>query len=90
MFIGGGLVPDLDADELLSLRKEKFGGVFKDGALFTSMSVLDNVAFVPAGSVTASHERVLRDRTDHERIAAGKLLKPTPQLVASGDRDCCP
>jgi phospholipid/cholesterol/gamma-HCH transport system ATP-binding protein len=37
-------VPDLDRDELFALRR-KFGMLFQFGALFTDMSVYENVAF---------------------------------------------
>jgi phospholipid/cholesterol/gamma-HCH transport system ATP-binding protein len=43
--VDGVSVPHLKEEQLLALRKEKFGVLFQDGALFSSMSVFDNVAF---------------------------------------------
>jgi len=42
--VAGQSVPDLDRDELFALRR-KFGMLFQFGALFTDMSVYENVAF---------------------------------------------
>lgn len=44
VLVGGRSVPDLDRDELYELRR-KCGMLFQFGALFTDMSVFDNVAF---------------------------------------------
>ena len=42
--VAGQTVADLDRDELFALRR-KFGMLFQFGALFTDMSVFENVAF---------------------------------------------
>jgi len=42
--VAGQSVPDLDRDELYALRR-KFGMLFQFGALFTDMSVYENIAF---------------------------------------------
>ena len=42
--VDGKMVPDLDADDLYRLRR-RMGMLFQFGALFTDMSVFDNVAF---------------------------------------------
>jgi phospholipid/cholesterol/gamma-HCH transport system ATP-binding protein len=42
--VDGKMVPDLDADGLYRLRR-RMGMLFQFGALFTDMSVFDNVAF---------------------------------------------
>jgi phospholipid/cholesterol/gamma-HCH transport system ATP-binding protein len=44
VIVGGQSVPDLDRDALFELRR-KFGVLFQFGALFTDMSVFENVAF---------------------------------------------
>ena len=44
VLVGGRSVPDLDRDELFELRR-RCGMLFQFGALFTDMSVFDNVAF---------------------------------------------
>ena len=44
VLVGGRSVPDLDRDELYELRR-RCGMLFQFGALFTDMSVFDNVAF---------------------------------------------
>jgi phospholipid/cholesterol/gamma-HCH transport system ATP-binding protein len=45
VLVEGESVPGMDERELLAVRKEKFGVLFQDGALFSSMSLFDNVAF---------------------------------------------
>jgi phospholipid/cholesterol/gamma-HCH transport system ATP-binding protein len=42
--VAGESVPDLDRDALYAMRR-RFGMLFQFGALFTDMSVFDNVAF---------------------------------------------
>ena len=44
VIVAGQSVPDLDRDALFALRR-KFGMLFQFGALFTDMSVYENVAF---------------------------------------------
>jgi phospholipid/cholesterol/gamma-HCH transport system ATP-binding protein len=44
VLVAGQSVPDLDREELFALRR-KFGMLFQFGALFTDMSVYENVAF---------------------------------------------
>jgi phospholipid/cholesterol/gamma-HCH transport system ATP-binding protein len=44
VIVGGQSVPDLDRDALFELRR-KFGVLFQFGALFTDLSVFENVAF---------------------------------------------
>jgi phospholipid/cholesterol/gamma-HCH transport system ATP-binding protein len=45
VLVEGESVPLMDRRELLAMRKQKFGVLFQDGALFSSMTVFDNVAF---------------------------------------------
>jgi phospholipid/cholesterol/gamma-HCH transport system ATP-binding protein len=44
VIVGGQSVPDLDRDALFALRR-RFGVLFQFGALFTDMTVFENVAF---------------------------------------------
>jgi ABC transport permease subunit len=44
VIVGGQSVPDLDREALFALRR-KFGVLFQFGALFTDMTVFENVAF---------------------------------------------
>ncbi|HTU83972.1 MAG TPA: ABC transporter ATP-binding protein [Solirubrobacteraceae bacterium] len=80
VLVEGVSVPDLEGDELLALRKEKFGVLFQDGALFSSMSVLDNVAFPLRQNTDKSEEEILE--IAHRRLAEVGLggsgsLRPT-------------
>jgi phospholipid/cholesterol/gamma-HCH transport system ATP-binding protein len=45
VLVEGESVPMMDKRELLAMRKERFGVLFQDGALFSSMTLFDNVAF---------------------------------------------
>lgn len=55
MLVHGDSVPSLAGDELFDLRK-RFGVLFQDGALFSSMNLFGNVAFP------------LRQHTDRARM----------------------
>ena len=55
----GEEVGRLDVDELYALRR-KMGMLFQFGALFTDLSVFDNVAF-PLRERTELPERLIRD-----------------------------
>jgi phospholipid/cholesterol/gamma-HCH transport system ATP-binding protein len=57
--VGGLSVPDLDADALYDLRR-KYGMLFQFGALFTDMSVFENIAF-PMREHTDLPEELIRD-----------------------------
>ncbi len=57
--VGGQSVPDLDADALYALRR-RIGMLFQFGALFTDMSVFENIAF-PLREHTALPEELIRD-----------------------------
>ena len=56
----GGSGPEIAKDELLALRKEKFGVLFQDGALSGSMRGLDNVAFPLRQNTDKSDEEILK------------------------------
>jgi phospholipid/cholesterol/gamma-HCH transport system ATP-binding protein len=57
--VGGLSVPDLESDALYALRR-KFGMLFQFGALFTDMSVFENIAF-PMREHTELPEELIRD-----------------------------
>jgi phospholipid/cholesterol/gamma-HCH transport system ATP-binding protein len=57
--VDGENVPDLDTRQLYLLRR-KMGMLFQNGALFTDMTVFDNVAF-PLREHTDLDETLLRD-----------------------------
>ncbi|HTZ63346.1 MAG TPA: ATP-binding cassette domain-containing protein [Solirubrobacteraceae bacterium] len=45
ILIEGESVPNMTLPRLREMRRQKFGVLFQDGALFSSMSLFDNVAF---------------------------------------------
>ncbi len=59
VLVGGVSVPDLDRDALFELRR-KFGVLFQFGALFTDLTVFENVAFT-LREHTDLPEALLRD-----------------------------
>jgi len=59
VLVAGASVPDLDADALYALRR-RFGMLFQFGALFTDMSVFENIAF-PMREHTDLSEELIRD-----------------------------
>jgi phospholipid/cholesterol/gamma-HCH transport system ATP-binding protein len=59
VLVAGQSVPDLDAEALYALRR-RFGMLFQFGALFTDMSVFENIAF-PLREHTKLPEELIRD-----------------------------
>ena len=59
VLVAGQSVPDLDADALYALRR-RFGMLFQFGALFTDMSVFENIAF-PMREHTKLPDELIRD-----------------------------
>ncbi|MEO6749347.1 MAG: ABC transporter ATP-binding protein [Casimicrobiaceae bacterium] len=59
VIVAGQSVPDLDRDGLFALRR-KVGMLFQFGALFTDLSVFENVAF-PMRELTDMPEELIRD-----------------------------
>ena len=59
VLVAGASVPDLDADALYALRR-RFGMLFQFGALFTDMSVFENIAFTMREHTDLSEE-LIRD-----------------------------
>jgi phospholipid/cholesterol/gamma-HCH transport system ATP-binding protein len=77
--VGGESVPDLDPDELYELRR-RCGMLFQFGALFTDMSVFENIAF-PMREHTALPEELIRDLVLMKLHAVG--LRGAAQLAPS-------
>ena len=59
VLVAGQSVPDLEPDALYALRR-RFGMLFQFGALFTDMSVFENIAF-PMREHTELSEELIRD-----------------------------
>jgi phospholipid/cholesterol/gamma-HCH transport system ATP-binding protein len=59
VLVAGQSVPDLEPDALYELRR-RFGMLFQFGALFTDMSVFENIAF-PMREHTELNEELIRD-----------------------------
>jgi phospholipid/cholesterol/gamma-HCH transport system ATP-binding protein len=57
--VAGQSVPDLDRDELFAMRR-KLGMLFQFGALFTDMTVFENIAF-PMREHTELPDELIRD-----------------------------
>ncbi|MBA3776064.1 MAG: ATP-binding cassette domain-containing protein, partial [Betaproteobacteria bacterium] len=57
--VGGKVVPDLDRAELFALRRQ-IGMLFQFGALFTDLSVMENIAF-PLREHTDLTDELVRD-----------------------------
>lgn len=77
--VGGVSVPDLDRDALFELRRT-FGVLFQFGALFTDMSVFENVAFA-LREHTDLPEELLRDLVLMKLNSVG--LRGAAQLMPS-------
>lgn len=67
VLVEGASIPELSEEELFTLRKEKFGVLFQDGALFSSMSVFENVTF-PLRQNTDKSEAEIQEIA-HRRLA---------------------
>jgi phospholipid/cholesterol/gamma-HCH transport system ATP-binding protein len=77
--VGGLSVPDLDPDALYDLRR-KYGMLFQFGALFTDMSVFENIAF-PMREHTDLPEELIRDLVLMKLHAVG--LRGTASFMPS-------
>ncbi len=77
--VAGQSVPDLDRDALFAMRR-KFGMLFQFGALFTDMSVFENVAFA-LREHTDLPEELIRDLVLMKLHAVG--LRGAAQLAPS-------
>jgi phospholipid/cholesterol/gamma-HCH transport system ATP-binding protein len=65
--VEGQSVVDLDDDRLLAMRRDTFGVLFQDGALFSSMTVEENVSFPLRQNTTRSDDEI--DDIVHRRLA---------------------
>jgi len=79
VMVAGQSVPDLDRDALFAMRR-KFGMLFQFGALFTDMSVFENVAFA-LREHTDLPEELIRDLVLMKLHAVG--LRGAAQLAPS-------
>jgi phospholipid/cholesterol/gamma-HCH transport system ATP-binding protein len=77
--VGGQSVPDLEPDALYALRR-RCGMLFQFGALFTDMSVFENIAF-PMREHTELPEEIIRDLVMMKLQAVG--LRGAAQLMPS-------
>jgi phospholipid/cholesterol/gamma-HCH transport system ATP-binding protein len=77
--VAGQSVPSLDRDQLYALRR-RFGMLFQFGALFTDMSVFENIAF-PLREHTDLSEELIRDLVLMKLHAVG--LRGAAQLMPS-------
>src|SRR5450432_1003667 len=75
--VGGQSVPDLEPDALYALRR-RCGMLFQFGALFTDMSVFENIAF-PMREHTELPEELIRDLVLMKLQAVG--LRGAAQLM---------
>ena len=79
VMVGGQSVPDLDREALYAMRR-KFGMLFQFGALFTDMSVYENIAFA-LREHTDLPEELIRDLVLMKLHAVG--LRGAAQLMPS-------
>ena len=79
VIVGGQSVPDLDRDALFALRR-RFGVLFQFGALFTDMTVFENVAFA-LREHTDLPEELVRDLVLMKLHSVG--LRGAAQLMPS-------
>jgi len=87
VLVEGVSVPELGDDELLQLRKEKFGVLFQDGALFSSMSVLDNVVFPLRQNTDKSEQEILEiGRRRLAEVGLGQAGDLRPAELSGGMR----
>ena len=84
--VEGKSVPNLDEEELLALRRT-IGMLFQDGALFSSMSLFDNVAF-PLRQHTRKSEKEIRDIVMERlnEVGLGGSQKKMPGELSGGMR----
>jgi phospholipid/cholesterol/gamma-HCH transport system ATP-binding protein len=79
VLVGGQSVPELQREQLFDLRR-KIGMLFQFGALFTDLSVFENVAF-PMREHTTLSDELVRDLVLMKLNAVG--LRGTAQLRTS-------
>jgi phospholipid/cholesterol/gamma-HCH transport system ATP-binding protein len=87
VMVEGESVPLMDDEELLAMRKDKFGVLFQDGALFSSMTLFDNVAF-PLRQNTDLSEREIADIVERRlrEVGLGEAAASHPNELSGGMR----
>jgi phospholipid/cholesterol/gamma-HCH transport system ATP-binding protein len=87
VLVFGESVPNLPEDELRELRKGRFGVLFQDGALFSSMSLFDNVAF-PLRQLTDKHESEIAEIVNRRlrEVGLGGAADVMPNELSGGMR----
>ncbi len=79
VLIEGRSIIDLDQEELLRMRRDTFGVLFQDGALFSSMTVAENVSFPLRQNTNESEkdiDEIVRRRLAEVGLAHAAQLKP--------------
>ncbi len=87
IYVGDDDVTAASHSELLRLR-QRFGMLFQEGALFNSMSVIDNVAF-PLLHHTRLDAAARRDKALEKLASVGldeELARRTPDALSGGQR----
>ncbi|HEY4845960.1 MAG TPA: ABC transporter ATP-binding protein [Candidatus Dormibacteraeota bacterium] len=84
--VAGKSVPDLGEDELLELRRN-VGMLFQDGALFSSMTLFDNVAF-PLRQHTKKSEKEIKEIVMErlEEVGLAEAVTKMPNELSGGMR----
>jgi phospholipid/cholesterol/gamma-HCH transport system ATP-binding protein len=84
--VQGESVPDMPDDRLFEMRK-KFGLLFQDGALFSSMNLYDNVAF-PLRQHTEKSEQEIEEIVMHRltEVGLGYSRDRLPNELSGGMR----
>ena len=87
VLVEGVSVPELGEDALLALRRKKLGVLFQDGALFGSMSVLNNVLFPLRQNTDKSEEEMLGiARRRLAEVGLGDAANLRPAELSGGMR----
>lgn len=84
--VQGQSVPDMRDDDLFAMRK-KFGLLFQDGALFSSMNLYDNVAF-PLRQHTEKSEKEIEELVMRrlKEVGLGDSREKFPNELSGGMR----
>jgi phospholipid/cholesterol/gamma-HCH transport system ATP-binding protein len=86
VLVHGESVPDMHDDDLFEMRK-KFGLLFQDGALFSSMNLYDNVAF-PLRQHTEKSEQEIEEIVMRRlnEVGLGHSREKLPNELSGGMR----
>jgi len=87
VLIEGESVPNMTMPQLRQMRAQKFGVLFQDGALFSSMSLFDNVAF-PLRQMTEMHDSEISEIVMRrlKQVGLGDSLDYHPSELSGGMR----